>query len=367
MAKLFTHHDPFHLHALLGGLALLHFLVRWALLLIQGTSWPEQEPLFSKISCTALHFVLPMVSLLLPVPEKRNFSAPMIWPEFRLHSLLFATRHVIATICSFCDLPEIPQVLGAVVLQYTTMCLASYITVTYGDEERRTTNAMPYPKYLSATDIQTTRSMYHNSQFLASSMAFCWTSPDLTYMPLLAIQIAPFCMTLVRKNKLTPSYHHCFYAWALWLNLGGLMSVLWHDPTKYREIMWSLLTFLFVLHLRITRGWSKYAAWSVGPLGAWTVVKVCQLLSPLLTMWLPNLQCPRVYWLLLRLAGPSLRVLVQNIHVLIPSWHLVPKNRATIITGVLERIVWMMSLLSDVIFYAGIALSMAVVLRGYLY
>jgi hypothetical protein len=45
---------------------------------------------------TILHAGLSWSSLLFHIPAKRNKSNPMIWPEFRWHSICFACRSFVA-------------------------------------------------------------------------------------------------------------------------------------------------------------------------------------------------------------------------------------------------------------------------------
>merc|ERR1711998_467923 len=98
MAKLFTKHDPMHVHKILGFSALLHLIYKCYMVIIYGTAFPRHEPV--SVACTGLclHLALSWSSLLLPLPMKRNFSAPMIWGEFRLHSITFATRHLVCAL-----------------------------------------------------------------------------------------------------------------------------------------------------------------------------------------------------------------------------------------------------------------------------
>lgn len=106
MAKLITPHDPYHIHKILGVLLLVHYIYRFALLIQYGDAFPflhnhhehEQHHRLYAVGGVALHGLLSWSALLLPLPAKRNFTSPIIWPEFRLHSIAFATRHVVTTI-----------------------------------------------------------------------------------------------------------------------------------------------------------------------------------------------------------------------------------------------------------------------------
>ena len=227
MAKLITHHDKFHIHKILGLLVLLHYVYRFGLLFQHGSAFPttsggesSESPLVASLG-VLLHGLLSWSSLLLPLPSKRNFNAPMIWPEFRLHSITFATRHVVATICTLNDwwpdegsylrhgLARAAVVLGAVKA-------ASLITDRYGCRDQRTTNSMPYPSSVSDDQRPAIKKNYALAQFAATAVCLL---PDATinFAPLLAIQMAPLLMTLVRKGKVTAGTYHRVYAVSLWL------------------------------------------------------------------------------------------------------------------------------------------------------
>ena len=149
MAKLFTHHDPYNIHKILGGFIILHTFYRCYLILFLGTAFPENESVWKQSIGVLAHISLSCSSLLIPIPEKRNFNSPMIWPEFRLHSILFAMRHMLSTLITLHNLWPDDIYLEAISkysLLFTNIQLAKYITNEYGDNENRTTNAMPYRK-----------------------------------------------------------------------------------------------------------------------------------------------------------------------------------------------------------------------------
>ncbi|CAB9502169.1 expressed unknown protein [Seminavis robusta] len=143
----------------------------------------------------------------------------MIWPEFRLHSIAFGTRHVITTVLSLNNLW--PQnlwlhALTRAVIVVGTIQVASIITKKWGCREKRTTNAMPYPKSVTPEQEQEVKSGYTRAQFSATKAC---QLPDATmnFAPLLGIQMAPLLMTLVRKGKATSYTYHRVYSASLFL------------------------------------------------------------------------------------------------------------------------------------------------------
>lgn len=329
MAHIFTRHDSLHIHAILGALALIHFVIRWVLILCTGRAFPSEESKLLSVASVLIHSLLPLVSLGLPVPRNRNFSKPMIWPEFRAHSLLFASRHVISC-CIALLYPGMSDAVFLVIgmtLHQITMTAASWVTICIGDPESRTTNTMPYPKTIEEEQVNLTRLMYRDAQFFASAMMLC-RNPTICFMPLLAIQIAPFLMTLVRKNLTGPAFYHGTYAWALWLNILGVMSLLWRsthgiDEDGVRDqVVFCLLAFKFTTYVRVQRRLNKHLAWLVGPLGSLLAIKACEAVSSRFIegnlMWVPKLSCPRYYWLMARLGRSAILKCLDNQHVMLP-------------------------------------------------
>jgi len=222
MAKLITDHDPYHVHKVLGLLALLHYIYRFGLLYRYGNAFPSSESTIIATCGVFLHGLLSWSSLLLPLPNKRNFNKPMIWPEFRLHSITFATRHVVATLLTLNNLwPDendhvILHAMARAAVVLGAVKAASYITDRYGNREQRTTNSMPYPDAVSPEQRVGIKKSYALAQFAATAVCLL---PDasMNFAPLLAIQMAPLMMTLVRKGKVGAGTYHRVYAVSLYL------------------------------------------------------------------------------------------------------------------------------------------------------
>lgn len=256
MARLLTNHDPGHIHALLGSMVLLHFFYRTLLVILYGDAFPvghyyvysydnsnTKSVPWEDIALVLLHALLPLASLVLPLPVTRNFNSPMIWPEGRLHSLVFGSRHVIATIfwlmvrhsaggeqkrmttmtttgATTDGLLTMPlsQIGAILLLVHATMLAASKITSTLGDSERRTTNAMPYDPFVPVVQRTRAKRLYAFAQFQAAALMLAG-DPTLAFVTLSGIQSAPFLMTLVRKGKCSAATYHCIYTWSLVFSL----------------------------------------------------------------------------------------------------------------------------------------------------
>ena len=229
MAHLVTSHDPYHIHKILGLLALLSYIYRYYLVFATGSAFPNHRSIsFFAICSVVTHGLLSWSSLLLPLPKTRNFSSPMIWPEFRLHSILFATRHVLCTLVSIFNLwPNndndhgniakiIKDGVARAIIIMGTVHIASLITAHYGDCDKRTTNSMPYPPQITLAQQSIIKKWYSLSQF-GATVSCLMNDASINFAPLLAIQMAPLLMTLVRKGKITTWTYHRVYSLSLFL------------------------------------------------------------------------------------------------------------------------------------------------------
>jgi hypothetical protein len=278
MAHLFTNHDKYHIHKTLGFLAVFNFILRFYYAIVYGTSFPEFENKIFSCSSVLIHGLLPLASLSIHLPEKRNFTSPMIWREFRLHSILFSCRHVILTIITLLKLwptqldyfknKYIYALLYESFIKYifivSCIKIASIITAKYGDIENRTTNAMPYPNNLNDNEIQKIKLEYAKKQFGATIMAVFSgdLSPTLNFAPLYAIQSAAFMMTLVRKGKCNSSHYHIVYAFTLIYPLYLYHVILRKFYSQFADFAICYL-YIFAYNMRIKQGWDNKKIWAI--------------------------------------------------------------------------------------------------------
>jgi hypothetical protein len=331
MAHLISNHDPYHVHKILGLFALVHFLYRLFNIAINGyafSEWELQEGSSWPLACLLLHGLLSWSSLLLPLTKKRILTAPMIWPEFRLHSIAFATRHVLGTGMCIAGLwslgsPEqqltlqeaassstLPFALAqrlytfavrsAIVL--ATSHAAAHITEHMGSKADRTTNSMPYPPGTSAALGQQFKAFYATAQFHATAQAVAGDA-TMAFAPLFAIQGAPLLMTLVRKGKLGATAYHITYTLALLVPYLALLSRLLLHPEQ-NALPWLVRAVAgrLAIELRIMRHYPRPVAW-IGSMVALSLFEVMLELSG------ASLSGPMV---VLALGTWSVRVQIKN-------------------------------------------------------
>lgn len=261
MATLLTHHDKFHIHAIFGLLSLINFIYRWIMIFYKGNAFYNDTTNTATVS-TLLHLGLPLTSFLLPIPEKRNYTAPMIWKEFRLHSLTFASRHVISCLII---LHEKDTFYSQLLIVQVILLSASLITDKYGSHNNRTTNTMPYPQNINQKERNDTKLLYAYAQFFATAFIFA-DDISVSYIPLLGIQTAPFLMTLVRKGKITSRIYHMVYAWSLLLAIPATTSIIIYRPYLSSNIMMCFTIGYIVKQLRLYFSLDKHILWLVIPL-----------------------------------------------------------------------------------------------------
>jgi len=278
MAHLFTNHDKYHIHKTLGFLAVANFILRFYYAIVYGTSFPPFETKVISCSSVLIHALLPIASLSIPLPEKRNFTSPMIWKEFRLHSILFSCRHSILTIITLLELwptqleifknYKLYALISESILKYIAIIscvkIASIITAKYGDTEKRTTNAMPYPEHVTEYEIQNIKYEYAKKQFGATIMAVFSgeLSASLNFAPLYAIQSAPFMMTLVRKGKCNSTHYHMVYSLTLIYPLYLYHVILRNFYSQFADFAICYL-YIFAYSMRIKCGWDNKKIWAI--------------------------------------------------------------------------------------------------------
>ena len=250
--KLLTKEDPMHLHKTLGLLALSNFIYRLYLLLFYGTM-RLHTPL--AIGMTAVHGALSVSSLVFHIPQKRHATLPMIYPEFRLHSILFGLRSVVCCFIEYyCPVVHL-ALYSKMGVCFLTMMIADWVTTKHAAPGDTTMRAMPFAETIPDDDrAKITR--FHSDQQISATLYMLCTI-DTAFSPLLAIQLAAFLMTLVRKNIIASNTWHLVYSWSLLVNV-----------FTFRRMTLSQMMLVFVGQLlfsawRMQLRLNKYVGWSL--------------------------------------------------------------------------------------------------------
>jgi hypothetical protein len=224
--KLNTKEDNLFIHKTVGVFCLCNFFYRYYLLIRYGEMFLDNRfGLFSIL----VHGVLSYSSLIFNIPSVRNPQKPMIYPEFRLHSIVFASRSIL---CCFIEYYRLHYFFKMAVI-YLTMIVADKITVHFKDKEKQlkekwpekkevksngtTMSNMPFDDGIPLSDQKNITLL--NSSMQLSATIFMLSNMDMCFSPLFAIQIASFLMTLVRKSIISARMWHIIYSLSLWINV----------------------------------------------------------------------------------------------------------------------------------------------------
>jgi hypothetical protein len=246
--KLITKEDILSIHKILGIFSLIHYLYRFGLLIIYQDTFLNKD--IYALYYILLHSLLSITSLIFHIPKNRIKGKPMIYPEFRLHSIVFALRSSICTLIFYYNLPLYYNIITC----YITIILADTITNNCKSTTKTMRN-MPYNKTINDNDIKKINRTYSEMQILAT--LYMLGNINTAFTPMFAIQIAAFLMTLVRKNIIGSNEWHLFYMISLLINIFSFVTL---DIIKIPLIY--ILGEIFII-LRFNNNINKYLSWFV--------------------------------------------------------------------------------------------------------
>ena len=248
--KLSTKEDSFFIHKFLGIFVILHSFYRFYLLFTYNNSFLMEDkytPLY-----LILHGLLSVTSFLFHISNNRVKGRPIIYPEFRLHSILFAWRSVVCTLLFYYKFSNIFNIIAC----FIVMFLADIVTESNKNKNNKTTmRGMPYDTNISEINKKKLNRTYSEMQI--SATLFVVTNINMAFTPIFAIQLAAFLMTLVKKNIISCNDWHIYYLISLILNILSFVTLgLFQMITLY-------YCNAFFTELRFNGGYNKYFSWIV--------------------------------------------------------------------------------------------------------
>jgi hypothetical protein len=197
------------------------------------------------------HGLLSSSSMIFHISSIRNKNAPMIYPEFRLHSIIFASRSIVCFLLTYYKFSILYR-FGAC---YLTMIFADIVTYNLGNTNGGTTmRNMPFDTKLS--DNEQNKIAYSQSSSQISATLFMLGNLESCFSPLLAIQLAAFLMTVVRKGIINANMWHIIYNFTLWSNI-FIFYTLPYDYIIINPILYTIFKYI-----RFNMGVNKYIGWS---------------------------------------------------------------------------------------------------------
>lgn len=257
--KLNTPEDSTFFHKFLGGICLTNFIYRYTYYIFYGTMNLDNK---FGMFLVSIHGILSISSLIFHIPGKRNPSKPMIYPEFRLHSIAFALRSVIVCFQYYLQYHYIFPILTC----YITMFSADMITYYFNQDGKngKTMRNMPFDNNINEENQEEIIRMHSIMQIGATT--YMLGGLESAFSPLLAIQLAAFLMTLVRKSIINAITWHSLYSLTLWINI-----LLYKTHTVGYIIIHHVMVKNYI-HVFFPYKINKYIGWSVN-FGSYIIYK----------------------------------------------------------------------------------------------
>ena len=227
--QLFTNHDKYHLHKVLGFGCLFNFFLRIYWLIVYGSMYIYADSQISVLIPVA-HLTLSLSSLIFHVPQTRLNSKIIIWKELQLHNMIFTSRSAIIMIYSIICIRNNINMntkyyylyqIGKLALIVSHHMLADYVTMKYNMNNKTTTRdinwenipdnvQMLIKKYYAISQI-----LAINALILTDNDRYGSGTIESAFLVMFPIQLSTFLMTLVRKSIISNISWHIFYGLSL--------------------------------------------------------------------------------------------------------------------------------------------------------
>lgn len=244
--KFFTHEDYYNVHKTLGAVSLIHFIYRFARIYKHGNAGFDDTNVYYVV---LLHGLLSMSSMIFRIPTNRVKKQPMIYPEFRLHSILFALRSLIVMYFFDNRIARSLTVVGT---------LVGADIVTHFLKKDTTMRGMPFSDNVTPAFRHGLNTFYSISQVMATMNMLLSKNIDSPFLVLFPIQIAALLMTCVRKGILGADGWHFLYTVSLLLNY--IRGMYFSVADIYGLCKYMIIVTLFCL-LRFKFHVNKYVLW----------------------------------------------------------------------------------------------------------
>jgi lipid-A-disaccharide synthase-like uncharacterized protein len=262
ISKLITHEDKFHIHKTMGLVSLLNYFHLLFDCFYNGAIAEITLRIVDNgfIGLTWVHTILSLSALQFLIPRTRTGILPMIWQEFRAHSIVFAVRSflIINALYFLFEKTETTSTLAIIIrlaFVLLAMKLADFSTEHLRENKKETTTAtMPYWSDCPASLQSAIKYFYTHSQFMATIVCLFAETPYILAVAF-PIQIASFLMTLVRKNIISAFWYHMLYGGSLFI----VYLINAADPALYPIVLLGIALIYARVNLKI----SKYVLWSL--------------------------------------------------------------------------------------------------------
>jgi hypothetical protein len=261
--KLNTHEDYFYAHKTLGAIVLCNYIYRFYLLI---TTRDMNLNNHHSMMILLFHPLLSLSSLFFKISNTRNRKIPIIYPEFRLHNIIFALRSVLCCYSFYFFQNQVIYLSGKPIrldvicnmcICMLTMKSADMVTNYYKKITPSTTTMrnMPYDELMEENKLKNLKKLYSYMQFYATY--YMLGNINSAFTPMFAIQLSSFLMTLVKKNIIPPMWWHPLYFASLLSNSLAFFSLPFFFIYKF-----NFACYLFS-YWRMVNGYNKYVGWLI--------------------------------------------------------------------------------------------------------
>jgi cytochrome b involved in lipid metabolism len=238
--SLFTKEDPLQIHKILGVSVVVHYLVRFVIV-IQGYwllySFPpgSADPMLFSGDWFSLAsgwwcVLLQLSSFQFILPRNRVVGRPMLWQEWRAHNLIFVLRSLAGFTCGWYKMRYGAQSHMEQVLLSVLMFIAVYVQLYATDVASRNLRDSKHESLTASwplwegcpAPLERFIKFYYSiginqlTYIVLQTASSELPSMYVNFAGVVILQSDSFMMTLVRKNIISTASFHAFYLWNMW-------------------------------------------------------------------------------------------------------------------------------------------------------
>lgn len=268
MQPLFTNHDKYHIHKIMGFGCLFNYFLRIYWLITYGSMYINADNR-SSFAIPLFHLSLSLSSFIFKVPQLRINSKIIIWKELQLHNIIFTSRSALIMIYSIiCMRANIIRnsdyyylyQFGKFSIIIIHHIFADYITAKFNVNDKTTTRDINWEN-IEDNVKRIIKKYYAICQIFAIN-ALILTENDndgsgvleSAFLIMFPIQLSTFLMTLVRKSIISNISWHIFYALSL---LSPFLITINSNVKNQLEVAKIFLPILYII-LRLEYNMNKY-------------------------------------------------------------------------------------------------------------
>ena len=214
LRKLVTREDPYHVHKVLGFIALLNYGYMMVDLIYGGCRgvFVLRKIDSSFFILLFLHACLSLSSLQFKVPIQTSYSTITINAQYRGHSILFVFRHI-SLILVLCFTRGIVTDLATTFIGLFSMYSADFVSRKLGTPKKGLISSWSFWDSCNLRIRDCLLSLYSYSQLTVTYILITGkSSVELNMYALFVLQITAFMLTLSKKGILSTYQFHSIYA-----------------------------------------------------------------------------------------------------------------------------------------------------------